>query len=262
MSDLFIETRGCGNTHVVLLHGWAMSGAVFAPLVERLDQRCTLHLVDLPGHGRSRDSGVPLTASDCARAIARATPRATWLGWSLGGVIALQAALDFPRHVQALAMLDSTPRFVRGQDWPHAISPEILQQFAADLRTDHRGTLERFLALEALGSDSAQEDLRRLRRDAFAEQPPSVRALCEGLDILERADLRPRLRELDQPSAWIAGRRDRLVPWQAMEWSARTCHGAFTRIEGGGHAPFIGHAEEVVAALLQLLEREHADMHS
>jgi pimeloyl-[acyl-carrier protein] methyl ester esterase len=262
MPELFIETRGRGDTHVVLLHGWAMAGSVFAPLVERLAQRCTLHLVDLPGHGRSRDSGIALVPPECARAIVAAVPPSIWLGWSLGGVIALQAALDFPRQVRGLAMLDSTPRFVRGEDWPHAISPEILQQFAADLRQDHHGTLERFLALEALGSDSAQEDLRRLRRDAYAAEPPPVRALCEGLDVLEHTDLRSRLHELEPPSVWIAGRRDRLVPWRAMEWSARACHGAFTCIHGGGHAPFIGHADEVVTALQPLLEREHADIHS
>lgn len=259
MSDLFIETRGRGDTQIVLLHGWAMSGAVFGPLVEQLGGRCTLHLVDLPGHGRSRDSAIAL--AKCAEAIAQATPPAVWLGWSLGGVLALQAALDCPQQVQALVMLDSTPRFMRGEDWPHAISPEILQQFATDLRTDHRATLERFLALEALGSDNAREDLRRLRRDAFAEQPPSVRALCEGLEVLQQTDLRSRLHELHQPSVWIGGRRDRLVPWQAMEWSARACRGAFTRIEGGGHAPFIGHTDEVLAALQPLLEREQAELH-
>lgn len=262
MPELFIETRGGGDTHIVLVHGWAMSGAVFAPLIERLAGRCTLHVVDLPGHGRSRDSAIALTAMDCARAIAETVPPAIWLGWSLGGVVALQAALDFPKRVRALVMMDSTPRFVRGEDWRHGISPEILQQFAADLREDHRGTLERFLALEALGSDCAQQDLRRLRQDAFTESPPPVRALCEGLDLLEHADLRARLHELNQPSVWIGGRRDRLVPWQAMQWSALACRGAFSRIEGGGHAPFIGHADEVVAALSPLLEREHADLHS
>jgi len=261
MSELFIETRGRGETSIVLLHGWAMSGAVFAPLTERLEDRCTLHLVDLPGHGRSRASAIPLKITDCARAIAQATPSAIWLGWSLGGLIALQAALDFPRQVHALAMVDSSPRFVRGADWPHAISPEILQQFASDLREDHRGTLERFLALEALGSDCAREDLRRLRRHAF-DEAPEVRALCEGLAMLEHTDLRARLRELAQPSVWVAGRRDRLVPWQAMQWSAQQGGGAFALIEGGGHAPFIGHAEAVLAALRPLLEREHADLHS
>ncbi|MEO7149999.1 MAG: pimeloyl-ACP methyl ester esterase BioH [Rhodanobacteraceae bacterium] len=249
MSGLFIETRGRGDTHLVLLHGWAMRGGAFAPLADALTGRYTLHLIDLPGHGRSRDCDVPLEPHECAHAIAARTPPATWLGWSLGGLIALQAALDFPQHVHSLAMLCASPRFVRGDDWPYAISADILQQFAADLEIDYRATLERFLALEALGSDCAQQDLCRLRAETFAEQTPDARVLCEGLDVLEHADLRARLPELTRPSVWIAGRRDRLIPWQAMRWSAQQCGGAFVRIEGGGHAPFIGHASEVAAAL-------------
>lgn len=258
MPELFIDTRGHGRTQIVLLHGWAMHGGVLAPLVAALENHCTLHVVDLPGHGRSRGAAIPLTAIDCARAIAGRTPPAIWLGWSLGGLIALQAALDFPRHVHALAMLCASPRFVRGdgraeQSWQYAISTEILRQFAVDLQTDYRGTLERFLALEALGSDCAQQDLRRLRNDAFDDHQPDVRALCEGLGMLEHTDLRARLGDLAQPSAWIAGRRDRLVPWQAMQWSARQCGGSFKRIDGSGHAPFIGHTGAVVAALEPLL---------
>ncbi|MBN8737786.1 MAG: pimeloyl-ACP methyl ester esterase BioH [Xanthomonadales bacterium] len=253
MSDLFIHSEGQGGPHLVLLHGWAMHGGVFAPLVEALRDRCTLHVVDLPGHGRSRDCNVSLQPAECAKAIAERVPPAIWLGWSLGGLHALQAALDFPEQVHGLAMLCASPRFVRAADWPHAVSPEILQDFGRDLETDYEGTLDRFLALEALGSDCAQADLRTLRADTFNEFRPQVRALTEGLDVLEHTDLRARLRELEMPSAWIAGRRDRLVPWQAMQWSADQCHGAFARIEGGGHAPFIGHVRDVIAALAPLL---------
>lgn len=253
MSDLFIHTEGRGDTHLVLLHGWAMHGGVFAPLVEALRERCTLHVVALPGHGRSRDCSVSLRATECARAIADRVPPAVWLGWSLGGLYALQAALDYPKQVRGLAMLCASPRFVRGDGWPHAASPEILRNFAHDLQSDYDGTLERFLALEALGSDCAQADLRKLRIDTFDQHRPDVRALVEGLDVLEHTDLRARVRELVQPSAWIAGRRDRLIPWQAMQWGAKQCHGVFTCVPGGGHAPFIGHSDEVVAALQPLL---------
>jgi pimeloyl-[acyl-carrier protein] methyl ester esterase len=254
MSNLHIRTEGRGDRHLVLLHGWAMHGGVFTPLVEALRDRCTLHVVDLPGHGRSRDSAVSLQPADCVRAIAAHMPPAIWLGWSLGGLYALQAALDLPDQVPGLVMLCASPRFVRGEDWPHAVSPEIMQDFARDLATDYTGTLERFLALEALGSDCAQADLRELRADTFSKHPPEVRALVEGLNVLEHVDLRARLPTLTRPSAWIAGRRDRLIPWQAMQWSAAQCNGAFTRIDGGGHAPFIGHAAEVLAALQPLLE--------
>lgn len=300
MSDLYIHTEGRGDAHVVLLHGWAMHGGVFAPLVEALRDRCTLHVVDLPGHGRSRDCETSLQPADCARVIAAQTPPAIWLGWSMGGLYALQAALDFPKQVQGLAMLCASPRFVRDGDWPYAASPEILDDFGRDLETHYEGTLERFLALEALGSDCAQADLRKLRTHTFSEHPPQVRALVEGLDVLEHTDLRTRVHELKlpgglsglggraedstvreqvsdvlaahsvsigrtggfagrptqarrTPSAWIAGRRDRLIPWQAMQWGAQQCDGAFTRIDGGGHAPFIGHTGEVVAAIEPLL---------
>jgi pimeloyl-[acyl-carrier protein] methyl ester esterase len=258
MSDLYIRTEGRGDTHLVLLHGWAMHGGVFAPLVEALRDRCTLHVVDLPGHGRSHDCKVSLQPAACAKAIAARVPPALWLGWSLGGLYALQAGLDLPQQVQALAMLCASPRFVRGEDWPYAVSPEILQNFGRDLGIDYEGTLERFLALEALGSDCAQTDLRKLRADTFSDHRPDVRALVEGLDVLEHADLRARLPELAPPSAWIAGRRDRLIPWQAMQWSAAQCAGAFTCVAGGGHAPFIGHTDKVVAALQPLLEAIHA----
>ncbi len=253
MSELFIHTEGRGDVHLVLLHGWAMHGGVFAPLVEALRDRCTLHVVDLPGHGRSRDCAESLQPVECAHAIALRMPPAIWLGWSLGGLYALQAALDFPEQVQGLAMLCASPHFVRGEGWPYAVSPEILQEFAHDLEADYAGTLERFLALEALGSDCAQADLRKLRADTFSEHPPELRALVQGLEVLEHTDLRARLAELTRPSAWIAGRRDRLIPWQAMQWGAAQCGGEFTCIRGGGHAPFIGHTNEVVAALAPLL---------
>ena len=258
MSDLHIQTEGHGNRHLVLLHGWAMRGGVFAPLVETLRDHCTLHVVDLPGHGHSRDSTVSLQPVACAQAIVARMPPAVWLGWSRGGLYALQAALDFPDRVQGLAMLCASPRFVRGDGWSHAVSSEILQNFGRDLASDYEGTLERFLALEALGSDCAQADLRTLRADTFNEYRPDVRALVEGLDVLEHTDLRARLPELVGPSTWIAGRRDRLIPWQAMQWSATRCGGAFTCVAGGGHAPFIGHTDAVINALAPLLAAAQA----
>ena len=51
---MHIETVGQGPD-LVLIHGWALHGGVFAPLVARLSGRFRLHLVDLPGHGHSRD---------------------------------------------------------------------------------------------------------------------------------------------------------------------------------------------------------------
>ncbi|MGH8029540.1 MAG: alpha/beta fold hydrolase, partial [Arenimonas sp.] len=99
-----VRVEGAGPA-LVLLHGWAMHGGIFAPLVDALRERFTLHLVDLPGHGRARDSVQPLQLAPVAEALADALPRAPWVGWSLGGLVALQVAQARPERVRGLAML-------------------------------------------------------------------------------------------------------------------------------------------------------------
>ena len=256
--SLHIEIHGHGPTQLVLIHGWAMHGGVFAPLVEALADACTMHVVDLPGHGYSRDSELALEPQACARAITARTPPAVWLGWSLGGLVALTAALDFPQQVTALAMLCATPKFVRDASWPYGSDPTLIRQLAVDLETDYHATIERFLALEAMGSADPRAELRRLRAEVFARGEPDPRVLQEGIGLLERSDLRDALPRLVQPSQWIAGRRDRLVPPPAMAWSAAHSgdgqSGAFAQIDHAGHAPFIGHADALARALQPLLQ--------
>jgi pimeloyl-[acyl-carrier protein] methyl ester esterase len=247
--SLYVEIRGSGPP-LVLLHGWAMHGGVFAPLAERLASRFTLHLIDLPGHGNSRDCTVPLRLESCVEAISGVVPRAPWCGWSLGGLIALHAAATRPDAVPALAMLCASPRFVRGEDWKFGVSAEIFRDFAQGLRNDYRGTLDRFVALEAFGSDHAKEEIRALRDDLFARGEPAANVLADGLELLETGDLRAALPGLTMPSLWIAGRRDRLVDPRAMrEGAARAPNASMHVIEHAGHAPFLTHADEVATLL-------------
>jgi pimeloyl-[acyl-carrier protein] methyl ester esterase len=225
---------------------------VFAPLVAALADRCTLYVADLPGHGHSRGCGLPLEPREIASAIAAATPPAPWLGWSLGGLVALTAALDHPAQVHGLAMLCATPRFVRDASWPHGNDATLVHQLALDLEAGYHATIERFLALEAMGSADPKAELRRLRAEVFERGEPELRVLQEGIGLLERSDLRTRLPQLAVPSVWIAGRRDRLVPPAAMAWSAAQCGGRFVEIAHAGHAPFVGHADAVADALQPL----------
>lgn len=251
---LSIETIGQG-CDLVLIHGWAMHGGIFAPLSSRLRDRFRLHLVDLPGHGHSHDYRAgSLDPRELAARIAAATPPAIWLGWSLGGLVALQAALDHPESVQGLVQVASSPRFVRGADWPHAVPATLFAEFGTALVSRFRAAIERFLALETLGSAHAQEELRELRQHVFERGDPSQPALQEGLALLDRCDFRAQLPALGVPSLWIAGRRDRIVPPAAMQWSADQCaRGEYLELSAG-HAPFLSHAAAVDDALSAFAE--------
>ncbi len=249
-----IARRGDGPP-LVLIHGWAMHAGLFGGLLDRLAGRRNLYLVDLPGHGRSRDDAAPLQLESCVAAIAAQTPRAPWLGWSLGGLFALHAAATRPAHVDALIMLCSTPRFVRADDWAHGMDVALFQEFGADLGENYRGTLERFLALETLGCErAAVVDFRTLRAEAFAYGEPAPAALADGLKLLETCDLRALLPILRVPNLWIGARRDRLVDHRAVAAAAALTPKAQTLRLDTGHAPFLTHADALADAVLAFLD--------
>ena len=254
IESMHIEVCGVGPP-LVLIHGWGMHSGVFDGLAERLVVRRTLHLVDLPGHGRSRDDATPLTFDACVNAIAARTPPAPWLGWSLGGLFALHATSRIPARATALIMLCALPRFVRSADWPYGMGVDVFHQFGIDLAQDHRVTLERFLALETLGSERAVAELRMLRAYLFAHGEPTLRALVEGLRLLEHCDLRDELSQLRVPSLWIGGRRDRLADWRAVQAAAALAsQSRFLRIDGAAHVPLLTHADTVANAVLDFLD--------
>lgn len=238
---MHIETQGHG-ADLVLIHGWAMHAGIFAPLSRALSPQFRLHLVDLPGHGFSRDDAQRLDLVECARRIASSVPRAIWIGWSLGGLFAMQAALERLPEVRGLVLLASSPRFVVGEDWPCGVAESVFAEFGAGLAHDYRGTIERFLALEALGSEHARADLRELKAQVFERGEPAMSALTQGLHLLDSTDLRSDLARIGVPSLWIAGRRDRLVNPAAMRWSAERTDGRYVECDSG-HAPFLAHAD-------------------
>ncbi|HEU4663129.1 MAG TPA: pimeloyl-ACP methyl ester esterase BioH [Dokdonella sp.] len=245
---MHIETHG-GGADLVLIHGWAMHGGIFAPLLAALAPHFRVHLVDLPGHGLGRDE-TRFDVADSARRIAAATPRALWVGWSLGGLVALRAALDAPEHVRGLVMLASSPRFVAAPDWPHGVATTVFGEFASELHARYRHAIERFLALETLGSAHAQAELRELKHIVFARGEPRLDALCDGLAALDANDLRGALPALAMPSLWIGGRRDRLVPPGALRWAAEHAPRARHLEFNGGHAPFLDFAPAIADALV------------
>lgn len=251
---MHIETRGQGPS-LLLIHGWAMHSGLFEPLANRLADHYTLHLVDLPGHGHAREDGTALELAGLARELVGRVPGATWLGWSLGGAVALRAALDHPTQVRGLVMVASSPRFVEGEAWPHGVRSSLFHEFGAALGRDFRGTLDGFLALEAPGSDEDRLELRQLRARAFERGEPSERALQEGLSLLERVDMRGELPGLRVPSLWLSGRRDRLVPPGAMPAAAGLVDGARSvQIDSAGHAPFLGAPDELASEVIRFID--------
>lgn len=233
-----------------LLHGWGMNARVFDTLVEALSDTCEVQTLSLPGHG-GRDDLADNSLAGWARDLARQLPAgATLLGWSLGGQLALRAALDYPQTVARLVLLASTPRFVAGPDWPHGMEARELDGFAGALCADPGATLLRFLSLQTRGVEGQKALLQSLRAALASTPAPTAASLDAGLTLLRETDLRAELGQVSQPVLVVHGGLDTLSPAEAgAHLAARLPTARLLELPRAGHAPHLSHPGPVIDAL-------------
>ncbi|CNE24750.1 pimeloyl-ACP methyl ester esterase BioH [Yersinia nurmii] len=250
MTKLYWQTCGEGDRDLVLLHGWGLNAEVWRCMIERLAPHFRIHLVDLPGYGRSRGYGA-MSLDEMADIVLKQAPaKALWLGWSMGGLVASQIALSHPERVSGLITVSSSPRFTAHDEWP-GIRPEVLAGFQQQLTEDFQRTVERFLALQTLGTESARQDARLLKSVVLNHQMPEVEVLTGGLEILRTVDLRQELAACSVPLLRIYGYLDGLVPRKvAALLDDALPQSRSIVMKGSAHAPFISHPDDFAQLII------------
>ena len=110
--NLHSETWGRGR-RLVFVHGFTQTGRTWRPIAERFAEGYEVVLVDAPGHGGSADIEVDLASG--AELLGSTGGTATYLGYSMGGRLALNLALSRPDLVERLVLIGATA----GIDDPH-----------------------------------------------------------------------------------------------------------------------------------------------
>lgn len=240
---------------LVLIHGWGMNAHVFDGLAESLADDFEVHAPNLPGHG-GRAALPRNTLQDWADDLVQQLPErgATLLGWSLGGQIAMRAALDHPHRVARLILLASTPRFVMSEGWEYGMPLADLEDFGTALLADAHATLLRFLSLQTRGIPGQKVLLQRLRQILLAAPAAESGALAAGLAILCDTDLRAELPQLMQPALVLHGALDMLAPAAAGGWLAGNLRDAqHLELARAAHAPHLSHGEDVATAIRRFM---------
>lgn len=242
--------------NIVLLHGWGCSREIWRPLLSSMRSWANVTLVDLPGLA----PGVPAAKGglpDVLEAVLRCAPeRALYLGWSLGGQLAIALARRYPQRVDAVATLCSNPRFVEASDWP-GMRAELLQQFRLSAGADPGKALRRFDSLQAAGASHPRDLLRSLQSQRAADGGSE---LVAGLGWLGELDLREACALLAQPQLHILGCEDALVPsqvagaLQSLLSNASTAE--VTVLDGCTHLAPLEAAETISARVLSFIKQQ------
>ena len=224
---------------LVLIHGWGMHRGVWSPCLDALREVADVRLADLPGYGDTPDSGQSFV--EAARSLADALPaHATLCGWSLGALLAMQAALLAPERVAGLVLVGATPCFTRHDGWADAQPAALLNDFAAAVANDGRAALQRFVALFNQGDSKARPIGRDIARNVLSSPLPATSTLLAGLDWLRDTDLRGVVEAISCPLLLIHGEHDPLMPLPTAHWLAdRLPRGRLEVFADAAHAPFL-----------------------
>ena len=252
---IHIETTGSGPD-LVLLHGWGMHGGVWQPVKSLLAQYFRLHLIDIPGFGYSAEAmSEPYTMHHLVEQMRQKVPDKILLcGWSLGGQIAMQWALQQPEQLARLVLVSVTPKFVNSADWKHGIQQEEFDQFADGIQSNYQPAMTRFLTLQAQGGDDPRETVRELKQHFFQRPAPALPALAAGLALLQNNDLRHDIDMIKVPALIRHGERDRIVPYAAGKWLAEQMNAKLEVQKNASHAPFLSHPQWFADTLIRHLQ--------
>jgi pimeloyl-[acyl-carrier protein] methyl ester esterase len=225
---LYSRTIGTGKD-LVLLHGWGFSGAIFDDIISRYKNQYRLSIIDLPGHGKSSeiDGGLAQWVDEIIKILPQ---NPILLGWSLGGLLAIDIATKIP--LSRLILVATTPKFVQTECWKFGIDADNFRQFSTTLKLDLTQGLKRFASLQVQN----KTQLKKLNL-TIEQYPASTKALNQGLEILLTTDLRVQLRALNLPILVILGDKDTLVPATITQWYGQ--NKINVRLLSSGHLPFL-----------------------
>jgi pimeloyl-ACP methyl ester carboxylesterase len=231
-----------GGTPLVLIHGAGGSSVTWLGTLRRLGRTFRCFAPDLPGHGQSGllPGGTRAVSIEAYRGFIDAfcatldVRRAVLVGHSMGGAIAIEAALGSPNRVAALVLIATAARL--------AVSSAVFESI--DNNFAH---FPEMLAMTGFSPTTPRELALRLSRAGIQAPQTVVRAdfeACNGWDARER------IAGIRTPTLVMVGEDDLLAPAKYGRFLADRIPGAKAiAFPQTGHMVHLERAKQVEAAI-------------
>lgn len=253
---LHIADSGEGDRCVVLLHGYLESMYVWDDFVPLLTPSVRVITLDIPGHGVSEVKGEVHTMEMMAEVVrdmldSLGIERATLVGHSMGGYVALAFCAAYPERLDGVVLLSSSP-------YP---DDEVKRENRRREITLVRAGKKDVLARVAPENGFAEMNRRRLKDyiDDLVEQvhiteDEGIVALLGGM--IARSDRNEMLRASSVPQLFLLGRHDNYIPQEAaLRIVEANPQAEVVWLENSGHMGFIEEPERTADAILDFVGR-------
>ena len=211
---------------LVLIHGLADDHRAWRRTLPDLMLRHRVVLYDLRGHGQTSlgepDGSLRQLGADLIALLdALDIERAHVAGFSLGGTVAMRAAIDRPQRVRSLALVATSSRVGRMAAGWYRERVEMVTNGDPELReTIDRDTVDVYAE-----SPGELDEGLSIRRESTGD-PRGYRNACAAMAGLNAAPLDPELPRIAAPTLIVASEKDRHCPPRAAEIIAAGVKGA------------------------------------
>ncbi|MEQ8212065.1 MAG: alpha/beta hydrolase [Lacipirellulaceae bacterium] len=259
---LTYEVQGDG-TPVVLLHGFPLDLEMWRPQIDALAADYQVIAPNLRGYGQTPENRSTLADSDATSGVSMrqytddvlalldelgVTEPVVLAGFSMGGYVGWQFALNYPERLKALIACDTRAIADSNEAREKRQKMARLMQSAEDT-SEATGMLSMLLSAakqEAKVSDDVREMILR-------QNPLAVSA--SQLGMAERPDVTDQLKDIACPALVLCGENDAISPPEEMRGIAEALPNAeYVEIPEAGHMTTLENAEAVNEALQQFLK--------
>ncbi len=247
---------------VVVLHGFTGHTETWRSFIGVARSGYTLIAVDLPGHGAS-DSPDDPELYDMERHVQALTEiidglglrRVAWLGYSLGGRIALSVAIAHPERTSALVLESASPGLASLEERRVRVrEDEMLADWIEEVGIDRFVVYWESLPLWDSQTRLPAEAREKLRCQRLRNDPRGLANSLRGVGTGAQPALHDRLHRLSAPTLIVAGDDDTRFSAIAREMDLALAHSQLQILPGTGHAAHLEQPDQFNRTVMDFLK--------
>jgi 3-oxoadipate enol-lactonase len=255
------EAKKKGDPVIVLLHSLLCDGRMWAGQVEPLSALGRVVVVDGPGHGKS-EAPPKFSLEEHADALYDVigelrSERAIFVGLSWGGMISMRFAIQHPKSLRAMVIMDSSAdRQPRAESIRYRAFISFARRFGVPRALVEREIAPKMYAPQTLRAHPELVDAFTRQINGY-EREGLARA-CKAV-VVHRTSILDKLGGIDTPTLVVCGREDAATPPDKSEEIARGIRGAkLVFIEDAGHLSAVEQPQRVNDVLVPFVREQLA----
>src|SRR3989338_3984949 len=157
-----VSSKNCSpftaHCSLLFIHGWATDSKIWKHQVKEFSKDYEVITANLHGHGE-KDIWFEPSLKPAVEKILLPTGF-IGIGWSLGGQVLLEVALNNPDLFKGIILVATSPCFVEKKDFQWGRSKAAARRMLKDLKNDFTKTMERFYSLNFTEGELATDDAK------------------------------------------------------------------------------------------------------